>query len=113
MDFSFTPLHRIRKRSEYLRLSRRGRRQESAYFIGVVQQTSLPAPRLGVTVTRKVGPAWMRNRIKRVVREYFRQNRHRLARPHDVNVIAKRAAAGADNRLLSEDLEALLFGSRP
>lgn len=112
MDFSFTKSHRIRKRWEYLRLSKEGRRRESAFFIGVSRSASQESSRLGVTVTRKVGPASLRNRVKRVVREFFRQNRHRLARPQDVNIIAKREAAGADNGTLAKDLEGLFFGKR-
>ena len=45
--------------------------------------------RLGITVTRKVGRAVRRNRIKRLVREWFRQYRERLG-SHDVVVIARR-----------------------
>ena len=48
--------------------------------------------RLGVTVTRKVGNAVQRNRIKRVVREVFRRNRD-LFPPADVVFVAKRDAA--------------------
>ncbi|MFC2095379.1 ribonuclease P protein component [Candidatus Bipolaricaulota bacterium] len=36
------------------------------------------SPRLGMVVTRKVGPAVERNRIKRKIREAFRKTAHRL-----------------------------------
>ena len=47
------------------------------------------AVRLGITVTRKVGNAVRRNRIKRLVREWFRSRQRELA-PCDLVVIAKR-----------------------
>jgi ribonuclease P protein component len=43
-------------------------------------------------VTKKVGTAVQRNRIKRVVREVFRRNRHLFPPSHDVVFIAKRDA---------------------
>jgi len=52
----------------------------------------LPPTRLGITVTRKVGNAVLRNRIKRLVRDVFRRNHRRLVRGHDLVWVAKRDA---------------------
>jgi len=43
-------------------------------------------------VTKKVGTAVQRNRIKRVVREVFRRNRSLFPASHDLVFIAKRGA---------------------
>ena len=45
--------------------------------------------RIGITVTRKLGGAVVRNRIKRRVREVFRRNRSRLTPPLDLVVNAR------------------------
>ena len=45
-------------------------------------------PKLGVTVNKRVGNAVVRNRIKRRVREWFRQARLWLPREKDIVVIA-------------------------
>lgn len=52
----------------------------------------LPGTRLGVTVTRKVGKAVKRNRIKRLVREAFRRERRSLPEGLDMVWVAKRDA---------------------
>lgn len=46
--------------------------------------------RLGITVTKKTGNAVKRNRIKRLIREYFRLNKELFPEKHDVVIMAKR-----------------------
>jgi ribonuclease P protein component len=64
--------------------------------------------RMGVTVTRKVGNAVTRNRIKRLVREVFRRHRDRLVSGLDVVLIAKRNAAGATYHDVERDFLAFV-----
>jgi ribonuclease P protein component len=64
--------------------------------------------RLGITVTRKIGNAVARNRIKRLVREVFRLNRERLPEGLDVVWVAKQQAAQACFADVLEDFEALV-----
>jgi ribonuclease P protein component len=52
-------------------------------------------PRLGVTATRALGGAVVRNRIKRRLREAFRLHRANLVEPWDIVLNPRRAAAGA------------------
>ena len=82
---------RIRRRREYLALARTARRRHTPHFV-VLCERSDGATRLGVTVSRKVGDAVTRNRVKRRVREVFRRDPQRLLPNHDVVVIAKPGA---------------------
>lgn len=50
--------------------------------------------RLGLTVSRKKGPAVVRNRIKRVLRSFFRQNQDNFQVRADIIVVPKRALDG-------------------
>ncbi len=50
--------------------------------------------RLGLTVSRKKGPAVVRNRIKRVIREFFRLNQEKFKMRTDVIFIPKRNLDG-------------------
>lgn len=45
--------------------------------------------RLGITASRKVGNAPVRNRVRRMVREFFRRNRASITPPRDILVIAQ------------------------
>ena len=55
-------------------------------------------------MTKKVGTAVQRNRIKRVVREVFRRNRQLFPASHDLVFIAKRGATEIDYSSLLDEL---------
>jgi len=94
MSQKFTKADRLLKRSEFLRLSKSGHRIHNRHFTALFCPGLRGQTRLGVTVSRKVGHAATRNKIKRLSREYFRLNRHKMKGAWDINIIAKKAAAG-------------------
>jgi len=64
---------RLRRRTDFLRCYRRGRRRRGAHLILYAHPNELGHPRLGITASRKVGTAVVRNRVKRQVREIYRR----------------------------------------
>ena len=58
-------------------------------FVLLVAPAVQLQPRLGITVSRQVGKAVRRNRLKRLVREVFRQHRELLPPGSDLVVIAR------------------------
>ena len=74
----------------------------------LTRPNGLHQARLGVTVTKKVGSAAIRNRIKRHVREFFRLHKHLLPTGRDYLVIAHRRAAESDHYLVHKELMVLL-----
>ena len=102
--FRFPRELRLRKRREYLRVQGQGRRVGGKHFQFFVMRRvegatpNLPvaaAARFGITVTRKVGNAVARNRIKRIVREGCRRVPHLFAAGTDVVILARPSAVGA------------------
>jgi ribonuclease P protein component len=87
---TFTREDRLTRRSDYIRLSKNGKRYGNRFFAAYTCQNQFNTCRLGITVSRRVGKAVARNRIKRIVRECFRQNRHIFHGHWDINLIAKR-----------------------
>ncbi len=92
---------RLRKSSEFDRLRRVGKWVPGRYFhlqICEREDASLP-PRLGLAVSRRVGSAVVRNRVKRRFREIFRAVAPGFLHPVDLVVIARK---GVDSIPFSE-----------
>ncbi len=103
----FCRAERIVRRADFQRATRQGRWRRSAHFRVFV----VPTPgrrRLGLTVSRKVGRAVERNRVKRRVREIFRLQKSNLPEA-DIVVVATPGAAQLDYGILSAELAPLLL----
>ena len=100
----FPPRFRLRKRREFLALQRNGRRATVPHFIVITRFSENPPSRLGITTSRKVGGAPTRNRIRRLVREFFRRHRVELTPPRDVLVIARPGSARLRYRHVDDEL---------
>jgi ribonuclease P protein component len=103
-EFSFSKQDRLTRRSQFVQLSVTGKRIVGRYFLAIIASGKTARTRLGVTVTRKVGPAYQRNRIKRLVREHFRQHRDEISGTWDINIIAKQGAGRVANPALQRSL---------
>ena len=105
MHFSLKKADRILKRREFVELSQHGRRIQNENFIAYFSCGHDNRSRLGVTVTKKVGGAVKRNRIKRQVREFFRLNRSCLSGQWDINIIAKIGVAEISSEEVHQSLQ--------
>ena len=89
MNERLTPLERIRKKSDFSNLYREGGRFRGRLFTLVFLGNGRTHSRLAVVASRKVGPAVVRNRVKRRFRELFRRNKELLREPLDLMVITR------------------------
>ncbi len=65
---------RLRQRADYVAVQSNGIKLHGRHVLAIAQRRSDPSRggRLGLTVTKKVGNAVVRNRIKRLLREWMR-----------------------------------------
>ena len=119
-DFGFPKSARVRKRRDYLAVQDGGRRQASPHFLVFVRNRAAtgilsgntagmdtPARRFGVTVTRKIGGAVERNRVKRLVREVVRHHQTWFPAGCDVVFVARRGADRMTWAALEREVETL------
>jgi ribonuclease P protein component len=83
---------RVRKRREFLQIQNAGRRVATRHFLVTFLCRGEGPPRLGITVTKKIGNAVVRNRVKRAVREAFRTHAAGISRGASIVVIARDGA---------------------
>lgn len=98
---------RLRERRDYQRVSREGIRVTSPSFVLLVtsrRDGDQDSTRLGITASRRVGPAVVRSLVKRQIREWFRRHRGELPVSKDIIVIARANAASATSAALEEEL---------
>ena len=102
---------RLAKRREFLRVYESGRKIFSRYAVLFFAANGLPYSRIGITATKKLGNANVRNKIKRWTREVYRRQRQPLAfdeRSLDLVVNVKPNAAAATFVDYSDDLVRVL-----
>lgn len=96
---------RLRHRREYQTLWSKGRRFHTPHFIVLVLERTHPLPaRLGLTVSRKVGNAVVRNRVKRGLRDLFRRQRLNMAAV-DISIVARAGAGELDSLTVRHELD--------
>ena len=99
---------RLRQRQDFLRAQAQGKRLYTRHFGVTLAPPAGEGPRLGLVVTKRLGKAVQRNRVKRLLREFFR--RHRMQLPTvGLIIMAKKGAAELGYHQVEEELGRLLF----
>ena len=96
----------IRQRREYQRIQSTGRRFRQPHLTMLYTPGSTANSRFGITVSRRVGNAVTRNRVKRWIREVVRSRWTEVASGWELVIIARPAAAAAGLMQIETEFQA-------
>jgi ribonuclease P protein component len=103
---------RLRARSSFLAAQRRGRRISGrnlvVYALARSEREREERARIGITVSKKVGNAVVRNRVKRWLRECYRRMASSAPGGTDLVIIARPATAHSTYQRTAEELSELI-----
>lgn len=89
-------------------LYRRGQSIAAGYLVIYYKKVPQPGNLLGITVTKKLGGAVVRNRVRRLIKECYRLREKELGTGYKIVIVARNRAAGADFNMIRKDLSYLL-----
>ena len=108
-DKTLSKHEKIHKKNDYATIYKKGTRSYSNHFTIIRYRNPSGGRRIGITVSRKVGNAVRRNRIKRLIREFFRLNKARLSESQDIVIIGKKGTPHLYYQDIRHELEGLLL----
>src|SRR4030042_824614 len=106
---AFSKSERVLNRKDFVNLNRFGQKLRTAHFTVFVARNGLERSRLGITASRKVGGAVVRNRFKRLVREVFRLHKGFFPKGFDIVISARKSAGDLGFRKVREELLEVVF----
>lgn len=97
----------LRRRSDFTRVQRRGKRQVGPLFV-LLATEARGASRVGITVSKAIGNAVVRNRLRRRVKAILDRSAFGAPPYRDVLLIARPGAGEAEFTAVAEELGRLL-----
>ena len=79
----------------------------SPYLVLYARPNRSDKNRVGITVSKKLGHAVVRNRVRRRLREVYRLNEHRVTPGWDIVLVARSRCIGADFQSITKAYLAL------
>jgi ribonuclease P protein component len=100
--------YRLRHSADFDRVRAEGRVWRHPFLIATVAPNGLDHNRYGFVISRRLGVAVVRNRVRRVLREIIRLATPNLKTGYDVTIVGRNEIVGQPYKTVQEALELLL-----
>lgn len=94
----------LKRNNDFRRIYRRGKHDAGAFVVVYALKNHLEYNRLGLTVSKSIGKAVIRNRTKRVLREAYRLIEYKLEKGYDFIWVARSRAAFVSPSKIASDI---------
>lgn len=108
-NFGLSKEERLRNLRDFNRVRTVGRKVNSTNFSVFYTENHRDWTRIGIGIRKRIANAPRRNRAKRLIREFFRLNKHRLPKGLDLLILPKRDIAGLKYLEVERELGELLI----
>lgn len=102
-DFTFSRIERVRKKKEFVAVYTGGKKKVGSFFVLYRRGNGLSHHRLGISVSKKIGNAVVRNRIKRIFRDTFRRMKPSGRAGVDFVFVARSRMRGISPKILAAE----------
>lgn len=107
MDFNRTK--GLRKDSDFRKVYKHGKSFANKYLVMYILENKSEESRLGISVSKKVGKAITRNRVRRLIREVYRLNvDDKVKAGYDIVFIARIASKDATHKDIEKSVNYLV-----
>ncbi|WAA12296.1 ribonuclease P protein component [Fervidibacillus halotolerans] len=96
--------YRIKKNEEFQRIFKKGKSAANRQFIIYRLENERDHFRIGLSVSKKIGNAVVRNRIKRYIRQVFHELEQEIRPSYDLIIIARKPAKDMDYHEVKQSL---------
>lgn len=95
----------LKRNSDFRKLYARGKSFAGGYIVLYAAKNRLGVNRTGLTVSKSLGKAVVRNRLKRLMRESYRQLDGKIAQGYDFVIVSRNRAVGKSQEQIMKDME--------
>lgn len=98
----------MRRKKDFEAIAKEGVRRHTKNFMIITRKNDQGFSRVGAVASKRLGKAVERNRVKRLMREFFRRNKDRLPPSTDFVIVGKKGAQDLPYAHLVDELSTLL-----
>ncbi|NLM73474.1 MAG: ribonuclease P protein component [Clostridiaceae bacterium] len=97
----------LKKNKEFHRVYSKGKYSASAFLVVYALPNHLGTVRTGITTSKKIGNAVLRNRMRRLIRENIRMIKDQIKSGQDIVVVARKSDPAASFDSIGKELRYL------